>query len=146
MRITPFLISAVCAGSAIIPAPYAMAAVTDNIAAPVGDVAIVSDAKPVLILPQSILDIPMTDTGGPEDTIEDDGLTDLRGGESIVVGNQTLSAISNGNSIGGSYTAGNVTLSDNALSNFAGIGNIVINTGAQANLQAGMNLIINLVP
>lgn len=136
MRIAPFLISAVCAGSMIIPAPYAMAAVTDN------DVA----ALPAISLPQSVLDISTTDTGSTEDTVEDTGLTDLRGGESIVVGNQTLSAISNGNSIGGSYTAGNVTLSDSALSNFAGIGNIVINTGAQANLQAGMNLIINLVP
>jgi outer membrane receptor protein involved in Fe transport len=73
-------------------------------------------------------------------------LNELRGGESLVLGNQTLAAVSNGNSIGGDYTAGNVNISDSALSNFAGVGNIVINTGAQANLQAGMNLIINLVP
>jgi hypothetical protein len=141
MRTAPFLISALLAGSMIIPAPYALAAVT-TAAATDNNVA----ALPVLVLPQSVLDIPMTDIDGTGDAIEDTGLTDLRGGESIVVGNQTLSAISNGNSIGGSYTAGNVNLSDNALSNFAGIGNVVINTGAQANLQAGMNLIINLVP
>ncbi len=80
------------------------------------------------------------------ENMDDADLTELRGGESRVLGNQTLLAVSQGNSIGGNYAAGNVTLSDNALSNFAGIGNVVINTGAQANLQAGMNLIINLVP
>lgn len=76
--------------------------------------------------------------------VSDDELQELRGGESIVVGNQTLLAITSGNIINGNYTAGNVTLSDNALSNFNGLGNVLINTGAQVSLQTGMNVTINV--
>ena len=58
--------------------------------------------------------------------------------------NQTLVAITSGNVIAGDYVAGNVSLSDNALSNFSGIGNVLINTGAQVSLQTGMNVTINV--
>ena len=70
----------------------------------------------------------------------------LRGGESIVVTNQTLTAITSGNVINGNYAAGDVSLSDFALSNFNGLGNILINTGAQVSLQTGMNVTINVHP
>jgi hypothetical protein len=77
--------------------------------------------------------------------LADDMLEGERGGEAMVVSNQTLLAISEGSAINGDYSAGTVSLSDSALSGFNGIGNIVINTGAQNNLQAGMNVTINLV-
>lgn len=78
------------------------------------------------------------------DAVADDDLLLLRGGETIVVGNQTLTAISNGNAFNGNYVAGNIALTDNALSNFNGIGNVLMNTGAQNNLQSAMNVTINI--
>ncbi len=78
-----------------------------------------------------------------EGTLSDEDLLNLRGGQAIVVGNQTLTAISNGNAFNGNYAAGNIALSDSALSNFNGLGNLVINTGAQNNLQSAMNVTIN---
>ena len=76
--------------------------------------------------------------------LSDAELGTLRGGEEIIVTNQTLEAITSGNLINGDYTAGSVSMSDNALSNFNGIGNLVINTGAQVSLQSGMNLTITV--
>ncbi len=82
-----------------------------------------------------------------EDTLLSDGdLGELRGGDAIVVGTQTLSAINSGSVITGNYAAGSVRISDNALSNFNGLGNVVINTGAQNNLQSAMNVTINITP
>ncbi|MGC6400256.1 hypothetical protein ACNI3Q_06700 [Sphingomonas sp. FW199] len=72
-------------------------------------------------------------------------LAALRGGQTIVVNNQTLAATTSGN-IMGDNVAGNISLADNALSNFNGIGNFVINTGAQNNLQAGMTLTVTVQP
>jgi len=83
------------------------------------------------------------DLGDPAQ-LSDDELTELRGGEGLVVANQTLVAITSGNVISGDYVAGNVTLSDFALSNFNGVGNMLINTGGQVSLQTGMNLTINV--
>jgi hypothetical protein len=77
-------------------------------------------------------------------TLSDSDLDKLRGGEEIVLTNQTLTAITSGNVINGNFTAGNVSISDFALSNFNGIGNLLINTGAQVSLQTGMNLTINV--
>lgn len=71
-------------------------------------------------------------------------LDQLRGGESVVVTNQTLTAMTSGNIINGNYSAGNVSLSDSAFSNFNGLGNVLINTGAQVSLQTGMNVTINV--
>ncbi len=79
-------------------------------------------------------------------TLSDSDLGDLRGGDAIVVGTQTLTAINSGTVITGNYTAGNIRISDNALSNFNGLGNLVINTGAQNNLQSAMNVTINIAP
>jgi hypothetical protein len=79
-----------------------------------------------------------------EGKLSDDDLLQLRGGQAIVVGNQTLTAISNGNAFNGNYSAGDITLADNALSNFNGLGNLLINTGAQNNLQSAMNVTINI--
>jgi hypothetical protein len=76
--------------------------------------------------------------------LSDSALDALRGGESMVVTNQTLVAITSGNVINGDYAAGNVSISDNALSNFNGLGNLLINTGAQVSLQTGMNVTINI--
>jgi hypothetical protein len=76
--------------------------------------------------------------------LNDSELDTLRGGESLVITNQTLDSIVNGNVLNGDYTAGAVTLSDFALSNFNGVGNLLINTGAQVSAQSGMNLTINL--
>lgn len=76
--------------------------------------------------------------------LDDAALGSARGGVAIVVGNQTLKSSLSGNTIAGNYTAGAVSFSDNAFSNFNGMGNVVVNTGAQANLQSAMNLTINL--
>jgi hypothetical protein len=82
---------------------------------------------------------------GTDDTIlADDALNDQRGGQAIVIGNQTLNAVNSGSTINGNYTAGAVAISDNALSNFNGLGNVLINTGALNNLQSAMNVTINI--
>jgi hypothetical protein len=71
-------------------------------------------------------------------------LDEQRGGEQLIVTNQTLTAITQGNVLNGGFLAGDVNLSDSALSSFNGVGNILINTGAQVSLQTGMNLTINI--
>lgn len=76
--------------------------------------------------------------------ISNDELSEQRGGEALVVTNQTLTAITQGNVLNGDFLAGNVNISDSALSSFNGVGNILINTGAQVSLQTGMNLTINI--
>lgn len=76
--------------------------------------------------------------------LKDNELDTLRGGQSLVITNQTMDSIVSGNVLKGDYTAGAVTLSDFALSNFNGVGNLLINTGAQVSAQSGMNLTINL--
>jgi hypothetical protein len=76
--------------------------------------------------------------------LSDEDLGDQRGGEALAISNQTMIAISSGSVLNGNYNAGDVSISDNALSNFNGFGNVVINTGAQNNLQSGMNLTINV--
>lgn len=77
-------------------------------------------------------------------SLDDADLADARGGEAVVLTRQTLIAITTGNTIHGNYTAGDIRLSDNALSSFTGLGNVLMNTGAQNSLQAGMNVTINL--
>ncbi len=76
--------------------------------------------------------------------LNDSELDTQRGGQSLVITNQTMDSIVAGNILKGDYTAGAVTLSDFALSNFNGVGNLLINTGAQVSAQSGMNLTINL--
>lgn len=78
------------------------------------------------------------------DIVNDDELGELRGGEAMIITNQTLVAITSGNVINGDYVAGNISLSDFALSNFNGLGNMLINSGAQVSLQTGMNVTINV--
>jgi hypothetical protein len=78
--------------------------------------------------------------------VSDEELGTYRGGERIVVSDQTLVAITSGNTLNGDYTAGSVSLSDNALSSFNGVGTLLINTGAQVSLQTGMSVVINLGP
>jgi len=105
-------------------------------------------ASPDLALPQ-LAEPPAASASAAEEPALGEPLTDadlgeLRGGQTIVLGNQTLNAITSGNSLRGDYTAGDVTLSDNALSAFTGMGNFAINTGAQVSLQSGMNVVINV--
>ncbi|MDK2761544.1 MAG: hypothetical protein KYX64_09325 [Sphingopyxis sp.] len=76
--------------------------------------------------------------------LNDKELNGLRGGQSLVITNQTMESLVSGNILKGDYTAGAVTLSDFALSNFNGVGNLLINTGAQVSAQSGMNLTINM--
>ncbi len=71
-------------------------------------------------------------------------LAETRGGQTIIINNQTLKAITSGNVIGGDYVAGDVSFSDDAFANFAGVGNFTINTGAQNNLQTAMILTVNV--
>lgn len=71
-------------------------------------------------------------------------LAETRGGQTVIINNQTLKAITSGNVIGGDYTAGDVSFSDDAFANFAGVGNFTINTGAQNNLQTAMILTVNV--
>jgi hypothetical protein len=102
------------------------------------ETAITAQTSADVIAPEASL-TPVT----KDSTLADDDLLQMRGGQAIVVGNQTLTAISNGNAFNGNYIAGNIALTDNALSNFNGLGNLVINTGAQNNLQSAMNVTIN---
>lgn len=76
--------------------------------------------------------------------LDDSDMATTRGGQVVVIGNQSLTSTISGSTINGNYAAGAITFSDNALSNFNGLGNVVVNTGAQANLQSAMNLTINL--
>ena len=76
--------------------------------------------------------------------LPDTALDEMRGGESMVVTNQTMVAITSGNVFNGDYNAGNVSFSDSAFSNFNGLGNVLVNTGAQVSLQTGMNVTINV--
>ena len=76
--------------------------------------------------------------------LNDSELDTQRGGQSLVITNQTMESLVAGNTLNGDYTAGSVALSDFALSNFNGVGNLLINTGAQVSAQSGMNLTINL--
>lgn len=78
------------------------------------------------------------------DLVSDADLDTNRGGQTLILNNQTLEAITSGNVLTGDYVAGAVTLAESAFSNFAGLGNIAINTGAQVSLQSGVNVIINL--
>ncbi len=73
-----------------------------------------------------------------------DELAEMRGGEQTAVSQQNFISDNSGGTIGGDFTAGDVSISDNALSNFNGLGNIVINTGAQSSLQAGLGVSINI--
>ena len=84
--------------------------------------------------------------GEPRATMGENDLGELRGGQSLVVANQTMQALTAGNSIYGDNTAGAVNVSDSALSSFNGLGNIMINTGSQVSLQSGMNITINVHP
>lgn len=76
--------------------------------------------------------------------VADEDLLGLRGGQALVIANQTMTAINTGSVLNGDYTAGSISFSDNALANFNGFGNVVVNTGAQSNLQSGLNLTINI--
>lgn len=71
-------------------------------------------------------------------------LATTRGGQTLIINNQTLKAITSGNVIGGDYVAGDISFNDDAFANFAGIGNFTINTGAQNNLQTAMILTVNV--
>lgn len=71
-------------------------------------------------------------------------LAETRGGQTIIINNQTLKAITSGNVIGGDYVAGDISFNNDAFANFAGVGNFTINTGAQNNLQTAMILTVNV--
>ncbi|MBP6380444.1 MAG: hypothetical protein KA312_08525 [Sphingorhabdus sp.] len=90
-----------------------------------------------------VIDIPALSDVENGGDLSDEELDAARGGSTIVVGNQTLNAVNSGGVINGDFSAGSISLADNALTNFNGFGNLVINTGAQNNLQSGMNVTIN---
>ena len=90
-----------------------------------------------------VIDMPALSDVENDGDLSDEELDAARGGSTIVVGNQTLNAVNSGGVINGDFSAGSISLSDNALTNFNGFGNLVINTGAQNNLQSGMNVTIN---
>ena len=102
---------------------------------------LVTEAVPVDALVVPAIAVPL-ERKSP--MLNDNELETLRGGQSLVITNQTMESIVSGNVLKGDYTAGAVTLSDFALSNFNGVGNLLINTGAQVSAQSGMNLTINL--
>lgn len=76
--------------------------------------------------------------------VPSDALDAERGG-ALVIADQDLTAITAGNVLQGDYIAGNISISDNALSNFTGIGNVLINTGGLTSIQSGINVTINTV-
>ncbi len=124
-----FIFTAAVAGLCLAFAPTSSRAeVSAN--PPVAVSSLVSVAQPV-----NSVDVP---------SLVDSDLDQERGGQAIIVSNQSLTAISQGSVLNGSFQAGAVSISDNAFSNFNGIGNIMINTGALNNLQSGMNVTINI--
>ncbi len=102
---------------------------------------VTAEAAPAEIV---VIAAPPVRTERKSPMLKDNELDTLRGGQSLVITNQTMESIVSGNVLKGDYTAGAVTLSDFALSNFNGVGNLLINTGAQVSAQSGMNLTINL--
>lgn len=104
-------------------------------------IAPVSDASPVHVTAKMPAVLPQQRS---QFLVSNDELNAQRGGEQLIVTNQTLTAITQGNVLNGDFLAGDVNLSDSALSSFNGVGNILINTGAQVSLQTGMNLTINV--
>lgn len=133
------ILLALLAGTSVAASPVALSSGAPDIAnQSIVEVGALVPAATVPVIPIQ----PFVD--GHIETLTDSQLADLRGGEALVVSNQTLTAITSGNVINGNYTAGNVSLSDQALSNFNGVGNLLINTGAQVSLQTGMNLTINV--
>ncbi|QPQ55864.1 hypothetical protein IC614_04570 [Allosphingosinicella flava] len=141
----PHLIKALVAGGLI-------AAASPAIADPARvDAVDTSRTDEMFFAPAAILPLPVAEEDVvtdilPDDTaaISNEELDGQRGGQTIQITNQTMTAITSGNILNGDYIAGAVTLSDNALSSFNGIGNLLINTGAQVSLQTGMNFTINV--
>ena len=131
-------IAAAAISACICSAPSAaqtIAADHESVAAPAqqGDMIVVTAKMPInLTKPRS------------KHVVANSELDAQRGGEQLIVTNQTLTAITQGNVLNGDFLAGDVNLSDSALSSFNGVGNILINTGAQVSLQTGMNLTINI--
>lgn len=82
--------------------------------------------------------------GHDVETLSTDELKEQRGGSTLIVNNQTLLGVVQGNVVGGDYVAGQVALSDSALSNFNGLLSLAINTGLQSNIISGMAVTINL--
>lgn len=102
------------------------------------------DDVPILLAAEDVVvDMPEPVIVENDGDLSDEELDAARGGSTIVVGNQTLNAVNSGGVINGDFSAGSISLADNALTNFNGFGNLVINTGAQNNLQSGMNVTIN---
>src|SRR5262249_36419017 len=67
--------------------------------------------------------------------VSDKDLAGQRGGANIVVADQDLSQVTANNILNGNYVAGNISVTDNAFSNFTGIGNVLINTGGMSSIQ-----------
>ena len=126
------------AGLAVIAIPtLASSAYAQAVAQPITE----TSAAPAAIVESTPAPIQTVD-----DALSDTDLGELRGGDAIVVGTQTLTATTTGNVIIGNYAAGNIAITGNALSNFNGLGNLVINTGAQNSLQSATNVTINIAP
>ncbi len=141
--LTPFLIGEAQAAEGETPRPVEGVLDTEETVTEVPGIAgIAAELIPAETAALSVVERPETELVDP-DMIADGDLGELRGGAAIVVGTQTLVAISTGSVLNGNFTAGAVSLTDNAFSNFNGFGNLVINTGALNNLQSGMNVTIN---
>jgi hypothetical protein len=132
------LMAVTCAGFAFCAAPLAAQTIDVDYAA----MALAAEPEAMIIVTAKMpahISRPRS-----QHMLSDEELTEQRGGEQLIVTNQTLTAITQGNVLNGDFLAGDVNLSDSALSGFNGVGNILINTGAQVSLQTGMNLTINV--
>jgi hypothetical protein len=139
----------IAAGLALIAIPALSTAAFADDNPPTEDLSqtkVISDVESQPDAIAAIVEPTATPENAPPETnneLSDDALNEMRGGQAIVIGNQTLNATNSGSVLNGNYTAGSVALTDNALSSFNGLGNILINTGAQNNLQSAMNVTIN---
>ena len=90
-----------------------------------------------------------TDTARPAmaESLGQDQLDGLRGGDSTIVSEQTLQAVNSGNTVAGSVVgSGDISFNAGALADFNGIGNFTMNTGHNNNLQSSISVNIVMAP
>lgn len=95
-------------------------------------------------------ELPASNSGDVTEVLSTEDMDALAGGtgvDIVMITDQTLTALNQGNTvIGETVGSGQVNLGSGAFSGYSGLGNFVINTGHNNNLQAGMSVSVVLAP